>query len=96
MLCVREGLAAPQLGHVAFDPLTLARNFLRIIPTCFLHHMVTYYAGKRRPRPRQRLRQAIDFAVKPVADNQSLICIEHRQAARHVVEGNVKPTVELI
>lgn len=37
-----------------------------------------------------------NFAVALVADNQVLLGVEHREAASHVVERDLKPSVELL
>ena len=56
--------------------------------------MIANYISKWCARAGQFLRQIIDLAVELIADDEPLFGVEHGEAARHVVEGNLEPLID--
>ena len=89
-------MAARHFGDMLVDPLALAFELFRTVAAGLHLDVETHNLGKRRPRLCQGFGQMENFAVALVADDQMLLGVEHREAASHVVERDLKPSVELL
>ena len=89
-----ERLAERQLGEMAGNPLPLATLLGGAIAPRLALDVMADDASKRRARPRQMLGQCVDLPVHLIAQDELLVGIEHRQAARHVVEGDLEPEID--
>jgi hypothetical protein len=91
---VAERLAERQLGEMAGNPLALAALLCSAIAPRLALDVMADDVSKRRPRPRQILGQCVDLPVHLIAQDELLARVEHRQAARHVVEGHIEPQID--
>jgi hypothetical protein len=79
---------------VLLNPLPLLLNCFGIVAACFLLDMLADDIRERRPGSCEVFREVVNLAVDVIAQDQTLLGIEHRQPARHVVERNLEPLVE--
>ena len=93
MLSFRKCHPARECSNVVLDPLTLLPDLLWSVAAGFAFHVVAHDIGKRCTGQSQACRQMVDLAIERVADDETLVDIEHRQAACHVVEGDLEPAV---
>ena len=91
---MRKCLSPRKLSYVTRNPLALQLDVLGAAAPGLAHHVVAHDIRKRCARSRELLGQIVDFAVKSVANDEPLLGIEHGEAARHVVEGNLEPLID--
>ena len=78
------------------DPPALLLDVLGALATRLALDVIAHDLGKRRAGPGQLLGEVVDLPVHFVADDEPLLGVEHRQPARHVVERDLEPAVELL
>ena len=96
LLHVGEGPAARELRHVVLDPLALLRDGVGVLDAGFAPDVEAHDVGERRAGPRDFGGKPVDLPVHAIADDEALLGIEHRKPARHVVERDLEPGVELL
>ena len=88
--------ATRQFGHMVFNPLALLFDILRTIRAGLAFDMVAHDLRKRRAPPRQPFGQIENLPIHSVADDEPLLGVEHGQPARHIVQSDLEPAVELV
>ena len=96
LLHVGEGSAARELRHVVLDPLALLGDGVGVLDAGFAPDVEAHDVGERGARLGDLGGKPVDLPVHAIADDETLLGIEHRKPARHVVERDLEPGVELL